>query len=64
MPGFVQTEMGNAAAARLQMDEQAIAAYMITPDQACDAVLKIMATTSKAEHGGKFVNYTGEILPW
>ncbi|KAI1201570.1 hypothetical protein F5X97DRAFT_289973 [Nemania serpens] len=58
-PGWVQTEMGNAAARQWGMKE---ATQPV--DGTMDNVVELLRTTTKEKHGGKAVLYTGEVLEW
>jgi hypothetical protein len=35
--------------------------HLITVDQSCDGMMKVMDTTTKEKHGGKLVNYNDTI---
>ncbi|KAI0172503.1 hypothetical protein GGR52DRAFT_590972 [Hypoxylon sp. FL1284] len=59
IPGFVQTDLGNAGAA-----EFGVSTAEITVDESCDGMVRALATTSKEKHGGRMLEYTGEVLPW
>ncbi|KAI1766298.1 hypothetical protein GGR53DRAFT_464534 [Hypoxylon sp. FL1150] len=59
VPGWVQTDLGNAGAVGLGFEKASI-----TVDESCDGMMKVLATTSKAKHGGKIVLYTGEVQGW
>ena len=58
-PGWVKTDMGNAAAQSWGMGE--------APDEiddSTDGMFKILTTATKEAFGGKIVKYTGEIHDW
>ncbi|KAI0107007.1 putative NADPH-dependent 1-acyl dihydroxyacetone phosphate reductase [Nemania sp. FL0031] len=58
-PGWVQTDMGNAAARGWGLKEATLAL-----DETMDSVFQLLRTTIKEKHGGKAVLYTGEVLEW
>ncbi|KAI0914602.1 hypothetical protein F4824DRAFT_321953 [Ustulina deusta] len=58
-PGWVQTDMGNAAASRLGLE-----AAPLSVDEATDGMFQVLRTTTKEKHGGKAVLYTGEVQEW
>jgi hypothetical protein len=37
---------------------------MIGVEESCDGMMNVLATTTKAKHGGKLVLYTGDAIPW
>ncbi|KAJ7449396.1 hypothetical protein B0H11DRAFT_2202080 [Mycena galericulata] len=59
IPGWVQTDMGNAGARYFGMKEA-----QVTVDDSCDGMVQLYATSTKAKHGGKMVLYDGEIMSW
>lgn len=63
-PGSVRTDMGEAGAVMFKMDEATRATRMITPDQSCDGIMKVLAGASKATHGGKLFGHSGNVIPW
>ncbi|KAI1817489.1 hypothetical protein GGS20DRAFT_11057 [Poronia punctata] len=63
-PGWVHTDLGDAGAKDFGFDEATQSKYMISLDESCDGVLKVLSKVTKEEHGGKLVNYTGEVMNW
>ncbi|KAL9108975.1 MAG: hypothetical protein Q9227_006371 [Pyrenula ochraceoflavens] len=63
-PGWVHTELGDAGAKGLSVDEATQAKYMIGIEESCDGMMKVLAETTKERHGGKMVNWNGEHQPW
>ncbi|MBE3045416.1 hypothetical protein IMZ48_23275 [Candidatus Bathyarchaeota archaeon] len=59
-PGFSTTDMGVAAARAYGFTEDAL----LTPGEALDGMFRVLQTTTKEEHGGKLVRYTGEVDDW
>ncbi|KAI1803915.1 NAD(P)-binding protein [Daldinia bambusicola] len=55
-PGWVQTELGNAGARGLGIDQAPVGV-----DQSCDGMVQMLAVSTKEKHGGKMVSYDGEI---
>ncbi|GAA5820881.1 hypothetical protein JCM11251_001860 [Rhodosporidiobolus azoricus] len=58
-PGMVQTDMGAVGARYFGMQK-----LPLTADDSAAAILKIADTATRDSHGGKFWDYTGEVLPW
>ncbi|EHK21237.1 uncharacterized protein TRIVIDRAFT_52152 [Trichoderma virens Gv29-8] len=56
-PGFVQTDMGNAAAQFFGMSEAPV-----TVEDSVSGLFKVITTATKETHGGKVVSYNGDIL--
>ncbi|KAK8043464.1 NAD(P)-binding protein [Apiospora rasikravindrae] len=58
-PGFPNTDMGSRAAGLLGLprapDE---------PDESCDGIVRAIEEATKESHGGNFIHYRGEVLPW
>ncbi|OTB08762.1 hypothetical protein M426DRAFT_161258 [Hypoxylon sp. CI-4A] len=63
-PGWVRTELGTGGAISFNVDEETQAKYMIGVDESCDGMIKVLAETTKAKHGGKMVLYNGETSDW
>lgn len=63
-PGWVHTEMGDAGATSFGMDEEMTAKYMIGVDQSCDGMFEQLAVTTKAQHGGKLLDWSGKVIEW
>ncbi|KAK3369752.1 hypothetical protein B0T24DRAFT_533011 [Lasiosphaeria ovina] len=63
-PGWVHTDLGDAGAKAFGVDEVTQAKFMIGLEESCDGMLKVLSTTTKAEHGGKLVLYNGETVAW
>ncbi|XXH02710.1 hypothetical protein Hte_009095 [Hypoxylon texense] len=59
-PGWVQTDLGNAGAKGLGFGDKA----ELTVEESCDGMMKVLAATSKKEHGGKMLLYTGKVWEW
>ena len=55
-PGWVQTELGNTGAVGLGFEKAEI-----TVEESCGGMMRALAESSKAKHGGKMVLYTGEV---
>lgn len=58
-PGFVQTDMGNAAAQTFGLEEAST-----TVDESVDGLFQVLTTATKEKYGGKLVLYTGEVQGW
>jgi hypothetical protein len=58
-PGWVQTEMGNAAARDFGIDKATLLV-----DEAMDGVFNVLRTATKEKYGGKAVLYNGEVQEW
>ncbi|KAI8624573.1 putative NADPH-dependent 1-acyl dihydroxyacetone phosphate reductase [Xylariaceae sp. FL1651] len=58
-PGWVQTEMGNAAARNWGLKEATIPL-----DEAVNGMFQVLRTATKENVGGKAVLYTGEVQDW
>ncbi|XXG99374.1 hypothetical protein Hte_005711 [Hypoxylon texense] len=63
-PGWVHTDLGDAGALSFGVDEETKAKMMIDVDTSCDGMMKVLADTAKAKHGGKLIMWSGEVLPW
>lgn len=63
-PGFVETDSGYLFAKQMAMPEEVRKSVMITRDVCCDGIINVIASTSKAQHGGELVEYSGNILEW
>ncbi|KAL2157772.1 hypothetical protein VTH06DRAFT_5040 [Thermothelomyces fergusii] len=59
-PGWVQTEMGNGAARAWGMGGTA----PLELRESVDGMFKVITTATKETHGGKLVQYTGEVSEW
>ncbi|KAI0119552.1 NAD(P)-binding protein [Daldinia grandis] len=55
-PGWVQTELGNAGARGLGVEQAPLGV-----DESCDGMVRMLTISTKAEHGGKMVSYDGEV---
>lgn len=58
-PGWVQTEMGNAAA-QLWGLEEAPDSY----ENSITGMVEVLSTGNKEQYGGKFVRFSGEVQEW
>lgn len=58
-PGWVQTDMGNAAAQLWGMEEAPD-----THEKSITGMVEVLSTGTKEDYGGKFVRYSGEVLEW
>ncbi|KAM7188882.1 hypothetical protein V8F20_010391 [Naviculisporaceae sp. PSN 640] len=63
-PGWVHTDLGDGGARAFGVDEATQAQLMVSVADSCDGMIKVLGSTSKAEHGGKLVEWTGTILDW
>lgn len=63
-PRAVFTDMGRESSKILGLSDEAIAGFMVPLEEVASNICGILARTTKAEHGGKFVEDTGKILPW
>ncbi|KAK1675790.1 hypothetical protein BDP55DRAFT_693870 [Colletotrichum godetiae] len=59
IPGWVQTDLGNAGARGLGLEK----AY-IGVDESCDGMMKVLAAATKEKYGGKMVAYNGNFPGW
>lgn len=59
--GWLQTDMGNRAAAYARLPEAPL-----TVDDGVNAMIELLDTASRDQHGGKFVGFgvPGGMLPW
>jgi norsolorinic acid ketoreductase len=57
-PGLVQSDMGNGAAVRLGLEHAPV-----TLKESASSLVKIFETASR-ETSGKFIQFTGESIPW
>ncbi|TVY78230.1 Norsolorinic acid ketoreductase [Lachnellula suecica] len=64
VPGWVHTDLGDSGATGLGVRKEQQDKLMIGVDESCDGMMKVLAETSKAKHGGKLVLYSGEPIPW
>lgn len=58
-PAFTQTDMGNTAARAFGMEKA-----LLSVDDCCDGLYKVLTTGTKDRFGGKVVLYTGEVQEW
>ncbi|CAN9130528.1 unnamed protein product [Alternaria alternata] len=58
-PGWVQTDMGNAAAHLYDLKEADI-----TTDASCDGMFKILSESTKEKDGGKMIGWDGGVRVW
>ncbi|KAK8075336.1 hypothetical protein PG997_009999 [Apiospora hydei] len=58
-PGFPNTDMGSRAAGLLGLPRAPD-----DPDESCDGIVRAIEEATKETHGGKFIHYRGEVLPW
>lgn len=56
--------MGDAGARGFGVDEATQAQLMVSVKDSCDGMIKVIAETSKAKHGGKLVEWTGKTMDW
>ncbi|KAK3313624.1 hypothetical protein B0H66DRAFT_566644 [Apodospora peruviana] len=63
-PGWVHTDLGDGGADVFGVDEETRGKLMISVDDSCDGMMKALAVTTKAEHGGRLVEWTGKVLEW
>ena len=56
-PGWVQTDLGNKGAVLFGVEKATV-----TVDDSCDGMVKLLDSVTKESHGGKFWEYTGELL--
>lgn len=64
VPVWVRTEMGIAGAAHLGMYEASIERMVISVDESCHGMVKVLAEATKESHGGKMVSYRGNVMGW
>ncbi|KIW15321.1 hypothetical protein PV08_05366 [Exophiala spinifera] len=60
-PGWVQTEMGNKAAALAGMNAEDVP---VTLDESVSGLISLFDKANKETHSGKFWDHTGTQLPW
>ena len=60
----MHTGLGGAGAVGLGVDNATREKLMIGVDESCDGMVKVLAETTKAKHGGKLVLYTGNTMAW
>ncbi|WDK19197.1 aflatoxin biosynthesis ketoreductase nor-1, partial [Colletotrichum graminicola] len=58
-PGFTQTDMGNEGAREFGMQEAPVSV-----EDCVNGMYQVITTVTKEKHGGRMVQYTGEIQPW
>jgi norsolorinic acid ketoreductase len=58
-PGWVQTDMGNAAAHLYDLKEADI-----TTDASCDGMFKVLSAATKEKDGGKMIGWDGGVRVW
>ncbi|CAN9258927.1 unnamed protein product [Alternaria alternata] len=58
-PGWVQTDMGNAAAHLYDLKEADI-----TTDASCDGMFKVLSASTKEKDGGKMIGWDGGVRVW
>jgi norsolorinic acid ketoreductase len=58
-PGWVQTDMGNAAAHLYNLKEADI-----TTDTSCDGMFKVLSASTKEKDGGKMIGWDGGVRVW
>ncbi|CAN9083303.1 unnamed protein product [Alternaria alternata] len=58
-PGWVQTDMGNAAAHLYNLKEADI-----TTDASCDGMFKVLSASTKEKDGGKMIGWDGGVRVW
>lgn len=58
-PGWVQTDMGNAAAQLWGLEEAPD-----TYEKSITGMVEVLSTGTKEQYGGKFVRYSGEVQEW
>lgn len=63
-PGFVTTDMGLFGSTRLGFDQATINERLISVDTSCDGIMTVLQDSSKEKHGGKLIDYAGEVGPW
>ncbi|KAH7354720.1 hypothetical protein BKA65DRAFT_524489 [Rhexocercosporidium sp. MPI-PUGE-AT-0058] len=64
IPGWVKTDMGSAGATILGMDAASTEKIMISVDESCGEMMKVLAEATKKSHGGKLVLYRGTVMGW
>jgi hypothetical protein len=63
-PGWVHTDVGDAGAVGPGVDNATREKLMISVDESCDGMMRVLAKPNKAQHGGKLVLYTGDTVDW
>jgi len=63
-PGWVHTELGDGGAKTFGIDKATQDKLMISVDESCDGMMKVLAETTKAKHGGQLVLYNNETMAW
>jgi norsolorinic acid ketoreductase len=58
-PGWVQTDLGNEGAKNAGMD-----AAPLTVEESVGGMLIQLDNATRETHGGKAINYNGEVMPW
>ncbi|KAK3392883.1 hypothetical protein B0H63DRAFT_456765 [Podospora didyma] len=58
-PGWVQTDMGNAAAQGFGLEEAPV-----TLDDSCNGMFRVINAATKEKDGGRVVLHTGEVAAW
>lgn len=59
-PGFASTDMGVNAATAWDFPLESLT----DPKEVIDGMFRVLQTSTKKEHGGKLVLYTGEVEGW
>ncbi|RWA09456.1 hypothetical protein EKO27_g5627 [Xylaria grammica] len=59
-PGLCATEMGTGVARKFGFSEETL----LSVDESMGGLFEVLRTTTKEKHGGKTVQYNGEVLPW
>lgn len=63
-PGFVATNIGNRAVAKLGIDPNSDRNPAISVDESVAGMLKVFDNATKENGSGKFLGYDGEEMPW
>ncbi|BGP20137.1 hypothetical protein JCM10213_000778 [Rhodosporidiobolus nylandii] len=58
-PGHVQTDMGNLGAQHFGIEKAPV-----TVEDSVAGILKLADEATRETHGGKFLSYTGDAVPW
>lgn len=70
-PGLVDTNLGSTGI-RWLIHESGLESikglnlekFMISVDQSCDGIVRVISEVVRDKHGGKLVSYAGEIVDW
>lgn len=62
-PGLVMTDMTNKAMSHPDLPRPP-EEYIVDVEESVAGMIKVISSATRATHGGKFIDYKGQTVPW